>query len=292
MIGIALLTLTAAGAWADAWLDDFDAAKKAAAAAGKSILVDATGSDWALPCRQMEAEVFSRPDFLATVTDRYVLLRLDYPRNRTQPEKLRVQNKQLAQRFSLTVFPTYLVLDAQGVPFGRHEGYVAGGVAGFAALTADLQTHQAALAALADAVKKAAAGSAKALAEDALFRQADAWGLATQYADLPLKIIQDDKDGSAGVKARYQVYNAYQRLLGTWSDAEDYHKPLADLEQLAGRASSWPDLKQSILFTKGMVWLNALGEEVQARDTFRVVRSLGPTTALGMRAAELLDKLP
>ena len=52
---------------------------------------------------------------------------------------------------------------------------------------------------------------------DALFRQAEAWELSSQFADLPMKIIQEDKDGKAGVKACYQVYNAYQRLLATWS---------------------------------------------------------------------------
>ena len=289
---VLFLAFSVSSSWADVWLEDFDAAKTAAAVAGKAILVEATGSDWCLPCRQMEAEVFSRPDFLTSVTGSFVLLRLDYPRNRTQNERLRVQNKQLADRLGLTAFPTYLLLDAQGVPYGRHEGYVPGGVAGFVAMTTELQGHKATLAALTDATTKATAGSARAQALDALFRQADAWGLAPQFADLPLKIIQEDKDGSAGLKPRYQVYNAYNRLLGTWAQVDDFHQTVRDLDLLAGRAAAWADLQQRILFTKGMVWLNALDDEIQARDTFRQVRALGPDTHAGLRAAELLDQLP
>jgi len=289
---VLFLACSVSASWADAWLEDFEAAKAAAATAGKAILVDATGSDWCPPCLQMEAEVFSRPDFLSSVNGSFVLLRLDYPRSHTQSERLRVQNKQLADKLGLTAFPTYLLLDAQGVPFGRHEGYVPGGVAGFVAMTTELQGHKAALAALADAAQKAVPGSARAQALDALFRQADSWSLAPQYADLPARIIQEDKDSSAGLKPRYQVYNAYNRLLGTWSQADDFHQTIRDLDLLATRAAAWTDLQQKILFTKGMVWLNALDDEIQARDTFRQVRTLAPATAVGLRAAELLDQLP
>jgi thioredoxin-related protein len=289
---VLFLALLVSGTWADGWLDDFEAAKKAAAASGKPILVDATGSDWCPPCQQMEAEVFSRPDFQATVGGSFVLLRLDYPRNRTQSERLRVQNKLLADKLGLTAFPTYFLLDAQGVPYGRHEGYVPGGVAGFAAMTTDLAGHKAVLGALSDAVQKAAAGGARAQALDALFRQAEAWGLAAQDGDLPMKIIQEDKDGAANLKPRYQVYNAYSRLLATWAQTDDFHTTVTELDQLAARAAPWADLQQRILFTKGMIWLNALDDEMRARDAFRQVRALGAGTPAGLRAAELLDQLP
>ena len=86
-----LLTAGFTGSWAASpWLEDFDAAKKASAASGKPILIDVTGSDWCPPCRQMDAEVFSRPDFLPAATAKYVLLRLDFPRNTPQTERLRV----------------------------------------------------------------------------------------------------------------------------------------------------------------------------------------------------------
>ena len=148
------------------------------------------------------------------------------------------------------------------------------------------------LAALAAAVKTAAPGADRAKAEDALFRQAEAWDLGFRFSDLPLKIVQDDKDGSAGLKARYQVYNAYNRFLATWTEMPDFHKAADDLAALAVRAQSWPDLGQKILFTEGMVRLNALSDEIGARDVLRKARDLVPGSPKALQAAQLLDQLP
>lgn len=289
---VLLLTVCLSGSWAEAWLDDFNAAKKAAAASGKPILVDVTGSDWCPPCQRMEAEVFGRPDFLPAATAKYVLLRLDFPRTKAQPERLRAQNRQLADRYPFDGFPTYLLLDSQGTLFGQHTGYVPGGVSAFLALAAGLDAQKETLVKLTEAVRSAAAGAPRAGALDALYRQAEAWGLTSQYADLPMKIVQEDKDGQAGLKVRYQVFNAYQRLLSTWSEASDFHKAVDDLDQLAVKALPWPELRQRILFTKGLVWLNALSDDYRAREALWQAKALGPDTPVGQRAADLLDQLP
>jgi len=277
---------------ADAWLVDFDDAAKASSTSGKPILAVITGSDWAKPSLAMEAEVFSRPEFLSAATEKYVLLRLDYPRQTAQPEKIRAQNRQLAERYPFTGFPTFFMLDAQGFLFGAHTGYLPGGVAAFVAMTSTFESQKTTLRGLIDALQKSTPGPDRAKAQDALFRQAEAWNLTSQYGDLPMKIVLEDKDGTAGLKTRYQVYNAYNRFLGTWADLPDFHRAVDDLDQLAAKAQPWPDLRQKILFTKGMVWLNALKDEFKARDSFRQVKALGAETPTGQRAAELLDQLP
>ena len=277
---------------ADPWLEDFEAATKAASTSGKPILVNVTASDWAAPCQKMEAEVFSRSDFLKAAQEKYVLLRLDFPRQKTQPEKIRAQNEQLAGLYSFSGFPTFLMLDAGGFLFGQKTGYVAGGVAAFLAMAANLETQKQNLFTLADAVKNAADGTERAKAEDALFRQAETWGLTSQYGDLPAKIVAEDADGEAGLKPRYQVYNAYNLLLGTWSDLDDFHLAVIKLNDLVEKSAAWPDLQQKIYFTKGMIWMNALRDELQAKEAFRQARSLGKDTETGLRASELLDQLP
>jgi thiol-disulfide isomerase/thioredoxin len=289
-IAAALGVLTVTAVSAAPWLEDFEAAKKAAAATGKLILVDVTGSDWCPPCQQMEAEVFSRPGF-AAVADRYVLLRLDYPRTVPQTERLKTQNQRLAEQYPFDGLPTYFMIDSQGTAYAKHSGYVPGGVTAFTALTQSFEKQKPVLDGLAAAVSNAAAGAAKAQAEDALYRQAEAWNLEWRYADLPLKIVQEDKDGKANLKPRYQVYNAYQRLLVTWASS-DFKQAVAQLAKLSAQSEPWTDLKQKILFTQGMILLNALGDEVKARDTFREVRALAADSDIGQRAAELLDQLP
>lgn len=286
----AVAILTAPLHAAPLWLEDYDAALKLASTSGKYILVDVTGSDWCPPCQQMEAEVFSRPGFTAAA-DRYVLLRLDYPRAVVQSEKLKAQNKRLAEKYPFDGVPTYFMLDGQGQAFGKYTGYLPGGVTAFLSLAQGFENQKPVLDKLAAAVQNTSPGADRARAQDALYRQAETWDLQWRYADLPLKIIQDDKDGKAKLKPRYQVSNAYNRLLSTWAGS-DPKQAVDTLTSLANQAQPWTDLMQKILFTKAMIQLNALDDELKARDTFRAVRTLGPQTDAGKRAAELLDQLP
>lgn len=290
--GVVILTLLPLVAWAsDGWLEDFEVAKKAAGSAGKLILVDITGSDWCAPCQQREDEVFSRQEFVAASAP-YIKLRLDFPRYTAQVERLRVQNRQLAERYPFEGFPTVLLLDAQGLLLGQHTGSIPGGVPAFMQAIEKFEGQKSVLVSLVEAVKKSTGGEARAKALDALFRQAEAWNLTSQYGDLPLKIVQEDRDNKAGLKARYQVYNAYNRLVATWAQATDFRQAAADFEALATKADPWPDLKQRILFTEGLVWWNAVNDEAKAKEALTRARTLGPTTELGIRAADLLDQLP
>lgn len=276
---------------ADEWLVDYQEAKVASAASGKPILVQVIGSDWCIPCQQMESEVFSQPDFLAEAETKYTLLRLDFPRNLAQSEKIRVQNKNWAERYPFPGFPTVQLLDAQGLLYGQHSGYLAGGPGAFLKTIQGLQTQKGPLEQLVAAVKNSLPGEPRAKAQDALYRQAEAWNLESQYRDLPLKIVQEDKEGKAGLKARYQVVNSYQRLLATWAQG-DFAKAAADFDTLATKASPWPELRQKILFSEGMVWFNALGDLIRARESLTRARTIDPASPTGLRAAELLDQLP
>lgn len=287
-----LWTLCVVVSWgANPWLEDFDSAKRQAVAAHKPILVEATGSDWCLPGQQMEAEVFNRPDFLPVATTKYILLRLDYPRNFALPERRRAQNQTLAERYFVRAFPTFLLMDERGVVFARHAGYIAGGVTAFLGWAAGAEAQQSALKTLEATVEKAVPGIPKAQAQDALFRQAEAWGLEWEYAALPFQIVEQDAEGKAGLKPRYQVYNAYQRRLATWAQ-DDFRKAVDDFGDLANRATPWPELRQKILLTQAMVSWDALNDEIRARDILRQTRALGGDTAIGRRANELLDQLP
>ena len=159
-------------------------------------------------------------------------------------------------------------------------------------MAASMEARKKPLVDLVDAVQASTPGPVRAKAEDALFRQAESWGLTSQYGDLPMRIITNDKDGAAGLKPRYQVYNAYNRLLGTWAALADFHQATSTLDELADQSTAWPNLRQKILFTKGMIWMNALRDDLHARDAFRQARALAPATPTGLRAAELLDRLP
>jgi thioredoxin-related protein len=119
-----IATVTAAG---DEWMTDYEAAKKKAAAENKDLLVDFTGSDWCGWCIKLVDEVFKHDVFKQGVADKFVLVELDFPKDKSKlSEATQKQNAGLQAKYGIKGFPTILLLDAKGRPFAR-TGYQAGG---------------------------------------------------------------------------------------------------------------------------------------------------------------------
>ncbi len=105
------------------WLTDLDAAKAQGVKENKPVLVDFTGSDWCPPCKALHKNVFESPEF-AAVASKYVLVELDYPRNKPQAPELKAKNAALSKQFGITGFPTVLLLDAKtGDVYGKTVGF-------------------------------------------------------------------------------------------------------------------------------------------------------------------------
>jgi thioredoxin-related protein len=109
------------------WKTDLAQAKAAAAESKHFILLDFTGSDWCPWCIRMDKEVFERPAFADFAAKHLVLVKLDFPRSKPQPTAEKVQNEQLAQKFGIQGYPTYVLLDSTGNEVRRQEGYLPGG---------------------------------------------------------------------------------------------------------------------------------------------------------------------
>lgn len=123
------LTLNAslASAASDGWMTDFEAAKQKAAAENKALLVDFTGSDWCGWCIKLVDEVFKHDAFKQGVADKFVLVELDYPRDKSKvDEATQKQNEALKEKYFIQGYPTILLLDSEGLPFAQ-TGYQAGG---------------------------------------------------------------------------------------------------------------------------------------------------------------------
>ncbi|MGB2559034.1 MAG: thioredoxin family protein [Akkermansiaceae bacterium] len=111
----------------DGWMTDFEAAKKKAANENKALLVDFTGSDWCGWCIKLNDEVFKHEAFKEGVEDKFILVELDFPRDKSKiSDVLQTQNKTLAEKYSIQGYPTILLMDSLGRPFAK-TGYQAGG---------------------------------------------------------------------------------------------------------------------------------------------------------------------
>ena len=120
------LTTSLATAGGDGWMTDFEAAKKKATAEKKDLLVDFTGSDWCGWCIKLSDEVFKHDAFKKGVADKYVLVELDFPKDKSkQSEATQKQNAELQKKYKIRGFPSILLMDGEGRPFAQ-TGYQAG----------------------------------------------------------------------------------------------------------------------------------------------------------------------
>jgi len=126
LVGLTAVLAALAGAQKAKWYEEWDAAAKAAKKSKKPILADFTGSDWCGWCVKLKNEVFEKKEFVRWAKKNVVLLELDFPRRKSQPEELKEQNAKLRDKYGVRGYPTILFLDASGKVLGR-SGYLQGG---------------------------------------------------------------------------------------------------------------------------------------------------------------------
>lgn len=108
------------------WLHSFEEAAKASKESGKPILIDFTGSDWCIFCIKLRDEVFSTEPFRQWAAAKVVLLEIDFPRNFDLDPVRMAEYEELANRFSVSAFPTITMVASNGDVLGQ-LGYAEGG---------------------------------------------------------------------------------------------------------------------------------------------------------------------
>lgn len=105
------------------WMNDAEAAMRLAKSQHKLVLVSFTGSDWCRSCIRLRSQVFDQADFEAFAKEKFVFLEVDCPRTKKLPDKLSEQNQALCRKYSISSFPTVLVLTPKGDVVGGFGGY-------------------------------------------------------------------------------------------------------------------------------------------------------------------------
>ncbi len=116
-----------------AWGTDLPGALNQARSENKMVLLDFTGSDWCGWCIKFDQDVLSTGKFASYAKSKLVLVRLDYPHHKAQDAALKQANENLAQRFGVDGFPTFVLLNPAGKELGRQVGYAEGGPDAFIA---------------------------------------------------------------------------------------------------------------------------------------------------------------
>ncbi|QQE11494.1 thioredoxin family protein [Planctomycetota bacterium] len=98
--------------------DVFKQAKKE----GKDVVVNFSGSDWCPPCIKLDETILSQKAFQDRVKDNFVLVNLDYPRQKQQSPEVKAHNDAAARKYGITGYPTLLIFDSEGHQYGK-TGY-------------------------------------------------------------------------------------------------------------------------------------------------------------------------
>lgn len=103
------------------WHTDIAEAQAVAAREHKLILALFTGTDWCPPCQQFKAEVENDEQFAGIFSGSFVFFKNDWLRNTPQSEAERDEVGRLKRKYWVQVYPTLLVLDAEGEKLAKVE---------------------------------------------------------------------------------------------------------------------------------------------------------------------------
>ena len=128
-----IATLALPAVEASGWTTDYKAALEQAKAGDRRVFLFFTGSDWCGWCIKFKKEVLDTNEFKGYADKNLVLVEVDFPNKKEQSEDLKKANKALKEKYSVSGYPTYVVLNGEGKEVGRQVGYAEGGPKAFIA---------------------------------------------------------------------------------------------------------------------------------------------------------------
>jgi thioredoxin-related protein len=267
LAGVLVLQVSALAG--EGWVADFDEAVKIAKAEKKDLFVDFTGSDWCGWCKKLDAEVFSKEEFLTPMKKDFVLVSLDFPRDEAIKAKVPnpKRNDELNQKYAVRGYPTILLMTPDGTVYGQ-TGYQKGGPVKYVEHVTELRTkgkkELADTMAVVEAYEKAAAGDAKLAAwdkvADALQAAGDESAVAKSLVPTVRSALVFDADNAKGKKKR-----AVLVLLKTGN---------GDDEILAAGKALDPKNEAGVLEIVVQGQFMAVTDEVTAKDALKALDEL------------------
>ncbi|MEM1108813.1 MAG: thioredoxin family protein [Planctomycetota bacterium] len=273
------------------WTTDYEAAKTAAAENNRSLLLYFTGSDWCPPCIALKQEVFLTEDFEAEGKENYELVYLDFPQLVPQSQELIDRNTALAERYAISVFPTVILADAEGLPYAQ-TSYQPGGPKAYLKHLADLQDN---LSLRDRALTRAAEqeGGAKAKSLDKAMSVLDPGVAATHYPDVIDDIIKLDPENKLGLKSKYesalvgaQVDAGVQTAIELFQ-AGSPDKAQGELDRILSEYNPKGENRQFVLAMKGQMRFQ-VGDTDSAFRLFEEAIAVAPASATAAEIKQIL----
>lgn len=268
----------------EGWSSDFEAAKKQAADEKKSMLIDFTGSDWCGWCIKLNKEVFVHDAFKTGVKDKFVLVELDFPKDKSKiTEAISAQNETLKTKYGVKGFPSILLTDEQGRPFAK-TGYQAGGPEAYVQHLNELLTlREKRDAAFAEADKEEGVAKAKSLISAIQAMDLEDETVSSFYADKVAAIkAADPKDESGYLKDMETKvkFTEFQNKLNELASKQDFEGVLKHIDETLAANTFEGELKQQIMIFKSMAYMQLKKPEdaIKTLDEAKAVSPESPIT--------------
>ena len=282
---VAILGLGSAFAGGEGWHSDFDAAKKQAADEKKSILLDFTGSDWCGWCIKLNKEVFDHDEFKNGVKDKFILVELDFPKDKSKlTDAVIAQNEALQEKYGVKGFPTILLTDEQGKPFAI-TGYKAGGPNAYVKhLDELLGMREKRDAAFAEAGKAEGVAKANLLITAIRSMELEDTMISTFYVD-EIEAIKaaDPKDESGylkGIETKLK-FEDFQSQLNDLGGKKDFKGVMKRIDETLAAGTFEGELKQQAMLFKAITHMQLKQPEdaIKTLDKAKAVVPDGPMAA-------------
>jgi thioredoxin-related protein len=106
------------------WKTDFEEAKAVAQQENKLVLIYFTGSDWSSACKKLNKDFFYTEKFKKLSDENLVLVRVDAPQRPNLISDYQTNSNQgLSKKYNQKVYPTVVIVDANGKKLGMIESY-------------------------------------------------------------------------------------------------------------------------------------------------------------------------
>lgn len=279
------------GEEAPVWHTDYRLAVDEAREEKKKLLIVFTGAEWIDICRTFQDDILSREAFMDTVSARFSLLNLEYPKDNKLPRQEAVQKSLLRDAYRVKGFPTVVLTDLQGRPFGLN-GFQPLSAEEYAQQILDIDLiHEEKLAALTEAKTLEGAAKAKRMSEGLPDLPGNL--LARYYRTELEEIIASDVDDSLKLAAGFKrliVDIEYSQKMeefarsSKWGEMEQLSDQYIADNKLEGVA-----LQKALLNKAGVLGLQKKTEEL--RKTLDRVVVIDPTSDPGMRAKKMIEEI-
>lgn len=288
----AALTLTSALAGGEGWSSNFAASQKIAAHGNKDLLVDFTGSDWCSWCIKLNKEVFDHDEFRKGVKDSFVLVELDYPRDKSKlTEEVQAQNEAMMKIYPIKGYPTVLLCDPDGKPYAA-TGYQQGGPEKYVEHLNELRGHKAARdSAFAKAAQAKGVDKAKQLVAALGAMEMDDDLVRNSYQDVADQIKAADPSDETGFTKNaegIQRLAEFMQKLAEFQKSDDKEGALAFMDRTLADKDLPMDMNQHVHGHKAGFLMYAK-KPAEAAKVLEEGIAVAPESGISVQLKQFLD---